>query len=115
MLRDLLVALSVVVLAQFFATTLPLVIPDPTIQALLGIALSFGIVAAVLRETEMLVWFTFVSGLLWLSDALLGLKDPVPAILVAGTILSAWKRWSSPRTPSRDATTLDSPAATPET
>ena len=115
MLRDILVALSVVVLMAILATTLPLVIADPTTQAVLTVALSVGIVAAVLRETEILAVFIVVSSLLWLSDIVLGLKDPVPAVVVGGIVLRAWKRWNSPRPSASDATTVDSPAAKPET
>jgi len=115
MLRDILVALSVVVLMAIFATTLPLVIADPTTIGVLGAALPIGIVAAVLRETEILAVIIVFSSLLWLSDIVLGLKDPVPAVVVGGIVLRAWKRWSSPRPSASDATTVDSPAAKPET
>ena len=115
MLRDILVALSVVVLMVICVETLPLVIPDPTIQAILGPTLAIGIVAAVLREREIFLCVTVSSTLFWLSHVLLGFIDPVPVVVIAGFFLRAWKYWSSPRPPASDAMTLDSPAANIET
>ena len=109
MLRGIFAALAVVVLAQVCATGLPLVIPHGATCAVLTIVLSFGPVAVVLGETELLKLLAVVAGTVWLGRVVLRLHDVV-LIVVVSLSICAWNNWFYQRTRSDETTDASDPS-----